>query len=64
MKKESPIKAAREQSGKTQPQVAKELQIGIRLYQRYEYGEVTPNAKVGNRIARALGTTSEKLWGY
>lgn len=64
MKKDTTIKAARVQSGKTQPQVAKELKLDIRLYQRYEHGEVTPNAKVGNRIAKALGTTSEKLWGY
>ncbi|MBR0287881.1 MAG: helix-turn-helix transcriptional regulator [Selenomonadaceae bacterium] len=64
MTEDKPIKTARVKSGKTQPQVAKELRIDIRLYQRYEHGEVTPNAKVGNRIARALGTTSEKLWGY
>lgn len=64
MKTDTPIRAAREQSGKTQPQVAKELKIDIRSYQRYEYGEVSPNVKVGNRIAKALGTTSEKLWGY
>ena len=62
--KQSPLKTAREKSGKSQPQIAKELQIDTRSYQRYEYGEVIPNVKVGNRIARALGTTSEKLWGY
>lgn len=64
MKKVTALKAAREQSGKTQLQVANEVSINIRLYQKHENEEVIPNAKVGNRIARGLGTTSEKLWGY
>lgn len=64
MKPITPLKAAREQSGKTQLQVANEVSINVRLYQKHENGEVIPNAKIGNRIAKALGTTSEKLWGY
>ena len=64
MKEDTPIKAARKQSGKTQAQVAEELKIAQCMYQRYEYGKQVPNAKLGNRIAKALGTTSEKLWGY
>lgn len=64
MKRDTMIKTIRKQVGKTQPQIAKELQIDLRLYQRYEYEEVVPNAKLGNRIAQALGTTSEKLWGF
>ena len=64
MKLDTPIRAAREQSGKTQLQVAQEINIAKAAYQRYECGKVIPNAKLANRIAKALKTTSEKLWGY
>ena len=64
MKKLTPLKTAREKSGKTQAQVANEIGIAKNSYQQHEYGNVIPNAKLGNRIAKALGTTSEKLWGY
>ena len=64
MKGDKPIKAARKQSGKTQKQVAKEVGVAESAYQQYEYGNVIPNVKLGNRIAKALGTTPEKLWGY
>jgi len=56
--------AARKQSGKTQKQVAKEIGTTEAAYQNYERGSRTPNAPTGNSIARALGTTSEKLFGY
>lgn len=62
--KTSNLYAAREQSGKTQSQVAKEIGITESSYQRYEYGKVTPNAIIANRIARAVNSTVEKLWGY
>ena len=62
--KDSPLKVAREQSGKTQAQVAKEIGKAINAYQQYEYGNTIPNAKLGNRISKALNTTSEKLWDY
>ena len=62
MKEDTTIKAAREQSGKTQVQVAKEIGIAKAAYQRYECGKVIPNVIMGVKIARALGTTSEKLW--
>ena len=58
------IKTAREQSGKTQAQVAKEVGISEVGYQKYEYAKRTPTAPIGNSIAKALGTTSEKLFGY
>ena len=64
MKEDTPIKLARKLLGKTQAQVAKEINIPQCMYQRYEYGQQIPNAKLGNRIAKALNTTSEKLWGY
>ena len=63
MKNEN-LMAARKQSGKTQAQVAKEVGIAEVAYKTYEYGKRTPTAPTGNAIARALGTTSENLWGY
>ena len=62
MKEDVQIKAAREKSGKTQAQVAKEIGIAKTAYQRYECGKVIPNAIMGVKIAKALETTSEKLW--
>ena len=56
--------AARKQSGKTQKQVAIEIGIAEVSYKAYEYTKRTPSAPIGNSIARALGTTSEKLFGY
>ena len=56
--------AAREKSGKTQKQVAQEIGINEVVYQRYEYGTRTPGAPTANSIARALNTTSEKLFGF
>ena len=64
MDKNEILIAARKQSGKTQSQVAKEIGIAKNAYQQYEYNNNIPNVKLANRIARTLGTTSEKLWGY
>ena len=58
------LRAAREKSGKTQAQVAKEAKIVERLYQSYEYGERKPRVDIANRIARAVSSTTEKLWGF
>lgn len=58
------LRAAREQSGKTQAQVAKEAEISEVAYQRYEYDKVEPGVRTANRIARAVNSTSEKLWGF
>ena len=55
---------ARKESGKTQKQVAQEIGISEIGYQSYERGTRTPSAPIGNSIARALGTTSEKIFGY
>ena len=57
------LKAARVQSGKTQTQVANEIGVTEVAYQKYEYGERVPRADVAIRIARALGTTVEALFG-
>ena len=48
------LKAAREQSGKTQAQVAKEVGIKEQSYQKYEYDKSTPNVRTAIRIARAV----------
>lgn len=63
MKNITPI-AARKQSGKTQKQVAQEIGTTEVAYRNYERGTRTPSAPTGNSIARALGTTSEKLFGF
>ena len=57
------IKAAREQSGKTQAQVAKETELNVRMYQRYEAGTGAKTIQTAIRIAKSLGTTVEELWG-
>lgn len=58
----SELKAAREQSGKTQIQVANEARISIAQYQNLEYGKCDPGVRTAIRIAHALGTQPEKLW--
>lgn len=63
MKLDSPLKAAREQSGKTQLQVANETELNVRMYQRYESGMSSKTIRTAIRIAKSLGTTVEKLWG-
>lgn len=58
------LRAAREASGKTQAQVAKETGISELSYQRYEYDMREPGARTANRIARAVNSTTEALWGF
>lgn len=57
------LRAAREQSGKTQAQVAKEAQISEVAYQLYEYGKREPGVRTAIRIARTLNSTVEALFG-
>lgn len=56
------LRAAREASGKTQAQVAKEANVGERLYQDYEYDKREPGVRTAIRIAKALKTTVEKIF--
>lgn len=56
------LKAAREQSGKTQAQVAKEVGIREQSYQKYEYDKSTPNVRTAIRIARAVGCAVEDVF--
>ena len=64
MKKIPKLQAAREQSGKTQAQVATDLEMSVRSYQNYEYGMGAQTIKTAIRIAKNFHTTVEKLWGY
>ncbi len=47
----------------TQKQIAQRVGISTMSYKRYEYGEREPDARTAIRIAQALGTTVEELWG-
>lgn len=58
------LRAAREASGKTQAQVAKEANIAERAYQNYEYDKREPGVRTANRIARAVNSTTEIIWGF
>lgn len=48
------LRAAREKSGKTQAQVAREAGVTEPMYQRYEYGQNEPGVRTAIRIADAL----------
>ena len=62
MGKESRLKEKRLALGLTQAEVAEIVGIETSAYQRYEYGRL-PNAKTAVKIARALDTTVENLYG-
>lgn len=57
------LRAAREQSGKTQAQVAKDAGIKEQSYQKYEYDKSTPNVRTAIRIARSVESTVEEIFG-
>lgn len=56
------LKAAREKSGKTQAQVAKEVGISIAQYQNIEYGKSEPGVRTAIRIAEVLGVDVKTLF--
>ena len=56
------LRAAREKSGKTQAQVAKESQISEAQYQNIEYGNSVPTVRTAIRIADVLGVKSLKAF--
>lgn len=56
------LKEKRLASGKTQAEVAKELEVAESHYQRYEYG-MMPSAAVACKIAKSVGSTVEEIWG-
>ena len=47
----------------TQEQIAQYVGVSTMSYKRYEYGNRVPDARTAIRIAKALGTTVEELWG-
>ena len=49
--------------GYTQREVAEQVGIPYQAYQRYERGAVIPNAILAVKIAKALKTTVEELYG-
>lgn len=63
MKKISTLKSYRIEKGMTQVEVANKACITERTYQKYENEGQMPTAQIAIRIAKALGTTVEKLWG-
>ncbi len=56
------LKAAREASGKTQAQVAKDARVSESIYQSYEYGTRKPRVDRAISIAAALGVTVEQIF--
>ena len=56
------LRATRVASGKTQAQVAKEAKICEAQYQNIEYDKCEPGVRTAIRIAKALGSTVEKLF--
>lgn len=56
------LKEKRLASGKTQAEVAKELEVAESHYQRYEYG-MMPNASLACKIAKSIKATVEEIWG-
>ena len=57
------ISDKRQLKGLTQNELAKLTGISAMSYHRYEKGDRVPDARTAIRIAKALGTTVEKLWG-
>lgn len=57
------IKKQRELVKKTQADIAHEAGISKIAYWRYEIGEREPTYSVAERIAKALRTTPNILWG-
>ena len=47
----------------TQLFVAKSVGISESHYQKYEYGQILPGVDIALRIAKALESTVEYLWG-
>ena len=56
------LKTKRKEKGFKQSKLAKEAQISILSYQRYESGERAPNVYTAQLIAQALQTTVEELF--
>lgn len=56
------LRKARLAKGLTQAELAQILQLSLRGYQRYEYGERTPDIQTAGLMAAVLGQTMEALF--
>jgi len=56
------LKSARAQAQMTQEGVARAANIPVRLYQKYESGNVVPGIKSAIRLAKALNCSMEELF--
>ena len=56
------IREYRKRTNLTQAQAAERLGCNVRLYQKYESGEVIPSAVSAIRLAKLLKTTVEELY--
>lgn len=57
------LKKTRQLVACTQKKVSINAKITERAYQMYEKGDREPKVRTAIRIAQALGTTVEELWG-
>ena len=57
------LRAARLDAGLTQRQAAEKSEISERIYQEYEYDRCEPGVRTAIRIAKALDTTVESIFG-
>lgn len=63
MKFNERLKELREQNQLTQEQLAKKSGVSSRMIQRYEYGKSRPRLDAAEKIAIALGVTTDELLG-
>ena len=56
------LRKARLANGLTQAELAQILQLSLRGYQRYEYGERNPDIQTAGLMAAVLGQTVEALF--
>lgn len=57
------LKELRKAKGLSQEQAAKALNITLRAYQNYEYGQREPNIEMINKLADFYGVTTDYLLG-
>ena len=60
---ETVMQRLRNRRGMTQADMARKAGVSESAYQLYEYNKRTPKADVAAKLAKALGTTVETLWG-
>lgn len=57
------LQETRMKTGKSQKTLERELGMAAGTYQGYEYGNGLKTIRAAIRIARALNSTVEELWG-